>query len=122
MHNKRELEDDNEEVEALLRGGVARPDLLPTHLHADKGSLMEEIAAKEGIASPLLRKEHVLQPSPFLRARASSARRKKPPQAHVQAQRAKVKLSLSLPNLADIDNLEEALPSNRYSAYLPADE
>lgn len=119
---------EDEEVESLMQRGVARPDLLattrPYYGGGDTGgSLMQEIAEKEGMASPLLRKEYVLQPSPFLRTRAASMRKKK---SHVGNLKSQAALSLSLPNLADIDNLdtvEYPLPhpsSNRFSVLLPS--
>ena len=127
VYSKRDTESAaiDEEVESLMQKGVARPDLLAVTGHTDKlgGSLMSEIADKEGLASPLLRMEHVLQPSPFLRAaRSGSVRRKRP-----EAERLKAHSS-SLPNLADIDNLDtleapQALPhpasTNRFSVLLP---
>lgn len=96
---------EDEEVESLMKKGVARPDLLAT-MHSyrtDTGSLMQEIAAKEGVASPLLRKEYVLLPSPFQRARAGSMRKSR---THTGNLKSRAALSLSLPNLADVDSLE----------------
>ncbi len=115
---------EDEEVESLMHRGVARPDLLSTH-HAYHGdTLMQEIAQQEGMASPLLRQEHVLQPSPFLRSqRTGSMRRSKAPVAPSNLGRLAA-LSMSLPNLADVVDLETlAAPTiqpNRYSVLLPS--
>ena len=119
---------EDEEVESLLQGGVARPDLLAAH-HAYHGdTLMQEIAQKEGMSSPLIRQEHVLQPSPFLRShRSGSMRRSQAPVVTAPSSNLKSRaaLSMSLPNLADVDSLEAALApptvrSNRYSVLLPS--
>lgn len=114
---------EDEEVESLMQKGVARPDLLATHSYQGD-TLMQEIAQKEGMASPLLRREHMLQPSPFLRSkRAGSMRRSKAPAMPASLSRHSA-LSTSLPNLADVDNLEIlAAPSfqpNRFSVLLPS--
>lgn len=111
---------EDEEVESLLKKGVAKPDLLATTRYlADTGSLMQEIAAKEGMASPLLRREQVLLPSPFQRTRAGSMRKGRPPPSNLKSRAA---LSLSLPNLADVDSLESLeapqLPSHRFTTIL----
>ena len=128
MYSKREPDAaEDEEVESLMQKTVARPDLLQTtraYRTGDSGgSLMAEIADKEGLSSPLLRMEHILQPSPFMRsARAGSVRNRKSKGSRLKAQAA---LSSSLPNLADIDsleNLEEPYPQpamNRFSALIP---
>lgn len=102
-HAEHETAED-EEVESLLKRGMARPDLLATHsYHPDTGSLMQEIIAKEGHASPLLRREHVLLPSPFQRTRARSMRKNR---THTRNLKSQAALSLSLPNLADVESLE----------------
>jgi hypothetical protein len=112
---------EDEEVESLMDKGVARPDLLATTRgYLDTGgSLMQEIAAKEGAASPLLRREHVLLSSPFQRTRAGSVRKRQPHSSNLRSQAA---LSHSLPNLADVENLESLEPpqnlSNRFSTIL----
>ena len=105
-----------------MQRGVAHPDLLvTTHSYpTDKDSLMEEIAQKEGMASPLLRREHVLQPSPFLRSTRSGSfiRKKKKKPSNLKSNAV---LSLSLPNLADVDELESPLPNtNRFSVIIPS--
>lgn len=107
---------EDEEVESLMKKGVARPDLLSTtYGHTDTGSLMQEIAAKEGVASPLLRRELVLLPSPFQRMRAGSMRKGKRQASNLKRNT----LSLSLPNLADVESLEslerQPLPSKRFT-------
>lgn len=129
MHGKRESETaEDEEVESLMMKGAARPDLLDNtgsfrlgDPPGGGGSLMAEIANKEGMSSPMLRMEHVLQPSPFLRsARVGSMRHRRPQGSRLKAH------SSSLPNLADIDSLEppEELPhpasTNRFSMLLPS--
>lgn len=96
---------EDEEVESLLLTG---PSLLITGSE-DTGSLMQEIAAKEGIASPLIREELVLQPNPFLRSSRSGSMRKSrsPMKRPIQKQ-------LSLPDLTDISNLEELAAMQPY--------
>ena len=101
----------------------APPDLLAnTRRHKpSRDSLMAEIVQKEGKASPLLRREHLLEPSPFQHARSGSfvARRKKPslsPQTNLKSQAA---LTMSLPNLADADALESMPVANRNSVFIP---
>ena len=107
-----------------MQRGVARPDLLAAHHSYQGDTLMQEIAQKEGMASPLLRREHVLQPSPFLRSqRAGSMRRSKAPTVPGNLSRHSA-LSTSLPNLADVDSLDVlAAPSiqpNRFSVLRPS--
>ena len=100
----------------------APPDLLAnTRRHKpSRDSLMAEIMQKEGKASPLLRREHLLEPSPFQHARSGSfvARRKKPSssQTNLTSQAA---LTMSLPNLADADALERMPVANRNSVFIP---
>ena len=123
VYSKRE----DEEVESLMQGGVSRPDMLVTTQNpSDRGSLMAEIVQKEGMASPLIRGEHILQPSPFLRsARSGSMIKRKPRAGNLRNNAA---FSMSLPNLADVDSLEEGLvpaappPQNRFSALIPTNE
>ena len=108
-----ESEDDNP--------SEAQPDLLAnTRRHKpSRDSLMAEIVQKEGKASPLLRREHLLEPSPFQHARSGSfvARRKKPSsQTNLASQAA---LTMSLPNLADADALENMPVANRNSVFIP---
>ena len=97
----------------------AQPDLLAnTRRHKPaKDSLMEEIVQKEGKASPLLRKEHLLEASPFQHARCGSfvARRRKPKTNLANL----ASLTLSLPNLADADALEDLPKANRNSVFIP---
>lgn len=113
-----------------MQKGVARPDLLAAtgvYLGDSKsGSLMEEIVDKEGLSSPLLRMERVLQPSPFLRsARVGSMRGKRSRDDKSRAAR-----SASLPDLSDLESLEASessalapppAPSNRFSVLLPTE-
>ena len=100
----------------------AQPDLLAnTRRHKpSRDSLMTEIMQKEGKASPLLRREHLLEPSPFQHTRSGSfvARRKKlsPSQTNLKSQAA---LTMSLPNLADADALENMPVANRNSVFIP---
>ena len=78
---------------------------------------MEEIVQKEGKASPLLRREHLLEPSPFQHARSGSfVGRRRPPKTNLASMAA---ITLSLPNLADADGLEAVPKANRNSLYIP---
>ena len=122
QYSRREIATEDQEVESLMAGGVARPDLLVAHHNnQDTGSLMMEIVEKEGIASPMILKEQVLLPSPFLRtARAGSMRGRGKKASNLKSQAV---LSLSLPNLADVDyleSLESPQPANRYSVLIPS--
>ena len=115
----------DEEVETLMK---RRPDLLAATQHAYQphsgNTLMQEIAQKEGLASPLLRQEQVLLASPFLRSsRAGSMRKARMPVITTNL-RSQATLSSSLPNLADIDSLDALAPANyqtnRFSVMLPS--
>lgn len=97
----------------------AQPDLLANtrKRKPEKDSLMEEIVQKEGKASPLLRREQLLEPSPFQHSRCGSfvARRRKPQTNLTNLS----SLTLSLPNLADADAMEQLPKANRNSVFIP---
>jgi len=112
-HNKEHSEEDSE------GGGVAQPDLLATtgyHRHEDSG---ERIG--DAIVSPLMRRRHQEgegDVSPFMRSGRSGTvvkRRKKParknagskPSSSMSGPKSSMGRSSSLPNLAELDNLEE---------------
>ena len=67
----------------------------------------------------MLRKERVLEPSPFRdRSRSSVAGKRPPKREAVKSLKKSSCLSMSLPNLADIDDLGN-LSSSRQPVYIP---
>ena len=79
---------------------------------------MDEIVQKEGVACPVLRGEQLLEPSPFSHGRSGSfvVRRKRRGSGNLQSH---AELTMSLPNLLDIDNIENPPPANRHSVFIP---
>lgn len=101
----------------------ATPDLLATAQPRPPSgdTLRDEIVRKEGVASPLLRREQVLEPSPF-RQRTRSFVRKRPekevPKKEGRGLKKRSSLTMSLPNLADIDDLGN-IASSKQPIYIP---
>ncbi len=92
------------------------PDLLATSQPRIPGSLRDEIVQKEGTSSPLLGKEplspfrgrtHTVVSRPARKERSSSSNLKK-----------SSGLTMSLPNLLDIDDLD-TLPQSKQPVFIP---
>ena len=95
----------------------ATPDLLVTTIPTrprSGGSLRDEIAEKDGYCSPLIRHEAALEPSPF-RNRTRSFMKKPRSNKSLKEQNT---LTMSLPNIADIDNID-SLSSTKQLVYVP---
>ena len=107
-----------QEEEDLEGGGVARPDLLATtRLHHARREDTEGQRLGDVMVSPVMRRRHGDRSPSMRSARVRSIVRKKPsrrPAASPNAPpwgegnlKASVGLSQSLPNLAELDDLEE---------------